>query len=239
MTIRIGTSGWAYAHWRGIVYPRDLPQRDWFAFYAREFDTVEINNSFYRLPTPDAFAAWGRQAPADFLYAVKASRYLTHMKKLASPEEPLQRFFEGASRLGSTLGPVLYQLPPSWRVNLSRLEQFLSVLPGQRTHVLEFRDQSWLIEDVFRLLERYGVAHCIHDLPPLNVPVRVTAPLVYLRLHGGSDHGGHYERGALAPWARRIADWHHEKLDVVVYFNNDVGGSAVKDARMLKQMLER
>lgn len=238
MTIRIGTSGWVYDHWHGIVYPKNLPQRDWFACYACEFDTVEINNSFYRLPSPDAFDTWHRQAPAGFLYAVKASRYLTHMKKLKDPEEPLQRFFQRASRLGNTLGPVLYQLPPSWHVNLSRLEHFLSVLPNPCTHVLEFRDESWLIEDVFRLLERYGAVHCIHDMYPLNVPARVTAPLVYLRFHGSLSYGGDYERAILKTWARRIARWRDEKLDVVVYFNNDIVGFAVKDARMLKQMLE-
>jgi uncharacterized protein YecE (DUF72 family) len=127
MTIRIGTSGWVYRHWRGIYYPHDLPQRDWFAYYARDFDTVEINNSFYRLPSEAAFDAWREQAPPDFLYAVKASRFITHMKKLKDPEEPLRTFLERAGRLGKTLGPVLYQLPPHWRVNLPRFEHFLSI----------------------------------------------------------------------------------------------------------------
>ena len=127
MTIRIGTSGWVYRHWRGIYYPHDLPQRDWFAYYARDFDTVEINNSFYRLPSEAAFDAWREQAPPDFLYAVKASRFITHMKKLKDPEEPLRTFLERAGRLGKTLGPMLYQLPPHWRVNLPRFEHFLSI----------------------------------------------------------------------------------------------------------------
>jgi uncharacterized protein YecE (DUF72 family) len=239
MTIRIGTSGWVYTHWRGIFYPKNLPQRDWFAYYAREFDTVEINNSFYRLPSADAFDTWRQQAPSGFLYAVKASRYLTHMKKLKDPEEPLQRFFERASRLSNTLGPILYQLPPNWQVNLPRLEHFLSILPKQYTHVLEFRDESWLIEEVFRLLERYHVAHCIHDMYPLKIPARVTSPTVYLRFHGSLTDGGDYELATLKTWGRRIADWSNEKLDVFVYFNNDIEGYAVKDTKMLRELLER
>ncbi len=239
MTIRISTSGWVYNHWRGIFYPKNLPQRDWFTYYAREFDTVEINNSFYRLPSADAFDTWRKQAPSGFLYAVKASRYLTHMKKLKDPEEPLKRFFERASRLGNALGPVLYQLPPNWRVNLPRLEHFLSVLPKQHTHVLEFRDESWLIESVFRLMEQYHIAHCIHDMYPLKIPTRVTAPIVYLRFHGSLTHGGDYPLATLKGWARRIADWHNKKLDVFVYFNNDIEGYAVKDAKMLRGLSER
>ena len=122
MSVRIGTSGWVYQHWRGIFYPRGLPPSEWFAHYAREFDTVEINNSFYRLPDAGTFDAWREQAPPGFLYAVKASRYLTHLKKLKDPEDPLRRFFERAGHLGATLGPVLYQLPPRWRFNGPRLE---------------------------------------------------------------------------------------------------------------------
>jgi len=136
MTIRIGTSGWVYAHWRGVFYPADLPQRDWFSFYAGSFDTVEINNSFYRLPPAATFETWRQQAPAGFVYAVKASRYLTHLKKLKDPEAPLTRFFEHAGGLGRTLGPVLYQLPPHWRVNLPRFEHFLASLPAGKTHVV-------------------------------------------------------------------------------------------------------
>jgi uncharacterized protein YecE (DUF72 family) len=140
--------------------------------------------------------------------------------------------------LANALGPVLYQLPPNWRVDLSRLEYFLSVLPERHIHVLEFRDSSWLVESVFGLLERYGVAHCIHDVPPLGIPARVTAPPVYLRFHGSRTHRGDYQSATLKSWARRIASWRDEGLDVYVYFNNDVEGFAVKNARMLKRMLE-
>src|SRR5262245_36863383 len=154
VTLRIGTSGWVYNHWRGVFYPQTLPQGDWFRHYALTFDTVEINNSFYRLPTGEVFESWREQAPRSFVYAVKASRFLTHMKKLKDPDEPIARFFKNASKLGRALGPVLYQLPPRWRVNLERFEYFLNVLPKKYEHVIEFRDASWLVEDTFRLMER-------------------------------------------------------------------------------------
>lgn len=237
MAVRIGTSGWVYRHWRGIFYPKHLSQADWFAYYAREFDTVEINNSFYRLPNEAAFDAWRAQAPPGFLYAVKASRFLTHLKKLKDPEEPLQTFFARAGRLAETLGPVLYQLPPHWRLNLPRFEGFLRALPREYSHAVEFRDESWLVEEVFRLMERHGVAHCLHDMPPLQVPLRVTAPLVYIRFHGDPAHGGRYQQKTLETWARRIEDWRRQKMEVYVYFNNDWGGYAVADARALKGLL--
>jgi len=238
MRIRVGTSGWVYQHWRGLFYPDDLRQSDWFAFYARFFDTVEINNSFYRLPSAAAFAAWREQAPPDFVYAVKASRFLTHMKKLRAPEEPLQRLFERVRCLGPTLGPLLYQLPPHWQVNLSRFETFLAALPQGYAHVIEFHDASWLIEAVFGLMERYEVAHCIHDMQPLKVPFRVTAAPVYVRLHGDGVHGGDYQAEALEGWARQISEWRGQGLDVYVYFNNDVGGYAIQNARTLRKLLD-
>jgi uncharacterized protein YecE (DUF72 family) len=237
MNVRIGTSGWVYTHWRGILYPSDLPPRAWFATYARAFDTVEINNSFYRLPSAATFAAWRDQAPPGFLYAVKASRFLTHMKKLKDPEEPLRRFFERADRLGRTLGPVLYQLPPHWQVNLDRFAHFLAALPRGYRHVVEFRDASWLIEEVFQLMERHQVAHCLHDMRPLQVPQRLTAPTVYVRFHGDPAHGGDYPRPTLESWAARIDEWRGQGRDVYVYFNNDIGGHAVHNARTLRQLL--
>ena len=240
MSVRIGTSGWVYQHWRGLFYPHDLPQPEWFAHYAHQFDTVEVNNSFYRLPSEAAFDAWRKQAPPGFLYAVKASRYLTHMKKLKDPEEPLKLFFGRADRLGATLGPVLYQLPPRWRLDLPRFEHFLAALPPGHRHVVEFRETSWLTEPAFALLERHGVAHCLHDMRPLQVPLRVTAPLVYVRFHGDPTHPaylGNYDLPTLEDWAARIADWHGQGLDVYVYFNNDNRGYAIENARTLRGLL--
>src|SRR5204863_3343855 len=151
--IRIVCSGWQYMRWRGDFYPAELPQQEWLNYYARHFDTVEINNTFYRLPEAATFAAWGRRAPRGFIYAVKASRFLTHMKKLKDPEEPVERFFSRAKRLQRAFGPVLYQLPPRWPVNLERLERFLKSLPGRRRHTIEFREPSWYTDEVFALLE--------------------------------------------------------------------------------------
>jgi len=237
MSVRIGTSGWVYNHWRGVLYPAELPPRDWFAAYAAAFDTVEINNSFYRLPSAATFAAWRDQAPAGFLYAVKASRFLTHMKKLKDPEEPLRRFFERAAHLGQTLGPVLYQLPPHWQLNLERFAHFLAALPPGYQHVVEFRDASWLVEEVFQLMEQHQVAHCLHDMYPLKVPLRLTAPTVYVRFHGDAAHSGDYPRAALEQWADQIAAWRGEGRDVYAYFNNDIGGYAVHNARTLREVL--
>ena len=168
---------------------------------------------------------------------MKASRFLTHMKKLLDPEEPLRTFFERAGRLGSTLGPVLYQLPPHWRLNLPRFEHFLSVLPAGYTHVVEFRDQSRLVEDVFARAERGGVAHCVHDMRPLEVPVRVTASTAYLRLHGDAGNYGDYRGEVLEGWARHIEAWAGQGLAVYVYFNNDPGGNALRNALTLRAML--
>jgi uncharacterized protein YecE (DUF72 family) len=235
---RIGTSGWVDKHWRGIYYPQDLPQRRWFEHYAAEFDTVEINNSFYRLPSETTFDAWREQAPPDFVYAVKASRFLTHIKRLQDPEEPLALFLERAKHLEKTLGPVLYQLPPRWHLNLPRFEHFLKTLSKGVTHVVEFRDPTWFREEVFELMERHQVAHCIHDMPPLEVPLRATATTVYVRFHGGRTHEGNYSDTALELWADRIREWEKAKRQVFVYFNNDPQGYAIKNARTLKRLLE-
>jgi uncharacterized protein YecE (DUF72 family) len=232
--LRIGTSGWVYEHWRGLLYPPEMKQAEWFGVFARHFDTVEINNSFYRLPSEDAFDAWREQAPPRFLYAVKASRFLTHFKKLKDPEEPLKLFFERAQRLGDRLGPVLYQLPPRWKLNLPRFEAFLNALPRGYDHVVEFRDQSWMAEPVFAAMARRGVSHCIHDMRGLEVPATVTAAPVYVRFHGASSQGGDYPHQELEAWAHRISDWRGQGLDVYVYFNNDWSGFALKNAVALK-----
>ncbi len=237
MSIRIGTSGWVYGHWREILYPKGLPSRSWFAHYSRYFDTVEINNSFYRLPTEAMFDGWREQASPEFLYAVKASRYLTHVRKLKDPEEPLHTFLERADHLGSALGPILYQLPPRFHVNLPRFEHFLSILPGGYTHVVEFRDPTWLVEPIFELMARYGVAHCLHDMRPLQVPLRITSGTVYIRFHGDPEHMGNYAHSHLKTWAGRIHDWNSTGLAVYAYFNNDPNGNAVRNALTLKELL--
>ena len=237
---RVGCSGWQYRHWQGNFYPADLPGSRWFDHYAERFDTVEINNSFYRLPEASVFAGWRRRAPAGFLYAVKASRYLTHNKKLKDPEEPLARFFERARRLREKLGPVLYQLPPGWKVNLARLEAFLSLLPRRVRHVMEFRDPSWYSDEVLTALDRRGVALCLHDMPGSAPQRAAVGSFVYVRFHGFEQrYGGRYSDERLEDWAEWLTARAAEGKDVFGYFNNDVGGHAPRDALRLRTLLDR
>jgi uncharacterized protein YecE (DUF72 family) len=241
--VRIGTSGWVYPHWRGIFYPAGMRPDEALAEYAGSFDTVEVNNSFYRLPSEAVFESWREQTPPGFCFAVKASRFLTHLKKLKDPAEPLERFFTHALRLEEKLGPVLYQLPPHWHVNLDRFQAFLAQLPRGYIHVVEFRDPSWLVEPVFQEMERAGVAHCIHDMPlrdwqgtgNVQVPPRITSRVVYLRFHGDAQHGGDYPLAVLETWVGRIRSWQQQGLDVYVYFNNDGGGYAIQNARTVRE----
>jgi uncharacterized protein YecE (DUF72 family) len=237
--VRIGCSGWQYRHWRGLFYPADLRTADWFDYYASRFDTVEINNTFYRLPEAAVFHAWRTRAPKGFTFAVKASRYLTHMKKLKDPEAPVDLFFSRARELGRTLGPVLYQLPPRWAVNLERLETFLRALPRKRLHVFEFREPSWYRDDVFRMLERYRVALCLHDMEGSASGALEVGPFVYVRFHGTARYSGSYSDERLAAWATWLTARVRAGKMVYAYFNNDVGGHAPRDADRLRAMLTR
>ena len=237
--VRVGTSGWIYRHWKGVVYPADLPVRRWLAHYAASFDTVEVNNSFYRLPSEGTFRDWARQAPPGFLFAVKASRYLTHLKKLKDPERPLELFLGRARLLGEHLGPVLYQLPPGWHADVGRLRHFLSLLPADLTHVVEFRDPSWYSDEVRSALAGRGVGFCVHDLRGEPTPEWVTGSAVYVRFHGPTAraYAGRYSRGQLRAWAGRIGRWRRAGHDVYAYFNNDDAGHAVTNARELRSLL--
>jgi uncharacterized protein YecE (DUF72 family) len=237
--VRIGTSGWIYRHWRGVFYPQRLPARAWFAHYAAAFDTVEINNSFYRLPSEPAMDAWARQAPPGFLYALKASRFLTHMKKLRDAEGPLALVLGRARRLGAHLGPILYQLPPHWHCDLPRLCAFLKLLPADLRHVFEFRDPSWYAPAVRDALAEHGACFCIHDLRGQDCPPWLTGPAVYLRFHGPSAaaYAGRYSRDQLRRWAGRIAEYAGAGRDVFAYFNNDAAGHAVANAAELRQLV--
>jgi uncharacterized protein YecE (DUF72 family) len=236
-TIRVGCSGWQYRHWRGDFYPADLPVRLWYEYYAERFDTVETNNTFYRLPEAPVFRSWRERAPADFTFAVKASRFLTHMKKLKDPDAPLQLFFSRARELGRTLGPVLYQLPPRWPVNLERLEIFLRALPPRRRHVLEFREASWYRDDVFALLAKHHVALCLHDMQGSASGLLDVGPFVYVRFHGTERYSGSYSDERLGWWAEWMAQRAKAGKAIYAYFNNDVGGHAPRDAVRLRRML--
>jgi uncharacterized protein YecE (DUF72 family) len=233
----VGCSGWLYKHWRGDFYPPTLPQHAWLEHYASRFDTVEINNTFYRLPEASSFRDWRRRVPRTFTYAVKASRFLTHMKKLKDPEKPIQRFVERARHLGPALGPILFQLPPHWPVNFERLETFLAALPSRRRYAIEFREPSWYARDVLALLESYKIALCLHDMPGSESPKVVTGPFVYVRFHGSQGtgkYGGTYRDRALDGWAEWLADHLRAGLPVYAYFNNDAGGHAPRDAVRLR-----
>lgn len=238
--IRIGCSGWQYRHWGGVFYPRQLRQGDWFQHYASVFDTVEINNTFYNLPEVSTFRQWRRRAPQGFLYAIKASRYLTHMKKLKDPREPLENLLGRARELGHHLGPILYQLPPRWARNPQRLGDFLAALPNRWRHVVEFRDPSWYHEESYDLLRRHGVALCLHDMPGSESPRLATAPFVYARYHGArGGYEGDYPHQRLAAWADWLGGQAGQGLDVYAYFNNDIGGFAPVNARQLREYLLR
>lgn len=236
MELHIGTSGWVYPHWRGAFYPLGLPEAEWLAFYSRAFSTVEVNRSFYRLPGRDNFAAWRRQTPEGFVFSVKACRFITHMKKLSAPEATLAPLLEAAAALGEKGGPLLFQLPPRWRVNPARLEAFLAALPGGRPVAFELRDPSWHIPPVLDLLAAHQAAFCIYDLGGFHSPRAVTAGFVYLRLHGpGAPYCGEYGMAALEDWARWLQA--QPLRAAYVYFDNDEAAFAVRDALALRSLL--
>ncbi|MCH8615160.1 DUF72 domain-containing protein [Sphingomonas sp. SM33] len=237
-TIHVGCSGWVYKHWRGLLYPEGLPQKRWFERYAEDFDTVEINASFYRVPLASTFEGWREKAPAGFRYAVKVNRFITHMKKLLGCEDALQQFIDLARPLGPALGPLLYQLPPSLHKDLPRLEAFLNLLPTDLEHVFEFRHKSWYEEDVRALLDRYGVGFVAHDLKGLVSPRWASGRTAYVRFHGaGGKYWGRYSDEALLEWSDWILDQSSRGRSVWCYFNNDIHGHAIEDARTLKSMV--
>jgi uncharacterized protein YecE (DUF72 family) len=233
--LRVGTSGWQYRHWRGGLYPEGLAQGRWLERYAAVFDTVEVNATFYRLPTADAVDGWRDLVPPGFTFAVKGSRYLTHMKRLLDAGPGVRRFFRPVARLGGKLGPVLWQLPPRMKRDVARLERFLSRLPPGR-HAFEFRDPAWYAEETCAALDRHGVAFCEHDAVKVRPP-RLTGGFRYVRFHGTTGrYAGRYGAGALRPFAASVLASVGRGVDVFVYFNNDVGGHAVLDALALLRL---
>jgi len=240
MSIHIGCSGWHYMHWVGDFYPADSKPADFLQLYLAHFDTVEINNSFYRLPTEKAMESWHDQVPGNFRFAVKASRYITHNKKLKDSGESFLLFFERVHLLKSRLGPILFQLPPKWKYNGERLEEFFNRLPGKHEYVFEFRNSDWLRDEMYDLLRKYKIGLCIHDMPGSTTPDIVTAKHTYVRFHGsGAKYGGGYPDKELEVWARKIVEWNARKINVYVYFNNDIGGFAPRNALTLKHMVNK
>ncbi len=236
----VGCSGWVYKDWRGIVYPEKLPQRRWFEHYATLFDTVEINNTFYRLPPPEMVEGWETQAPAGFTYALKLGGFGSHRMKLKDAVSWLPNHLDRVERLGRSLGPTLVQLPPRWKRNVERLDEFLTVAPKHLRWAVELREQSWLHDDVFEVLARHGAALCIHDLLP-DHPWVLTTDWTYVRFHGPraleQKYVGLYGGQRLWRPARAMQAWLDDGHDVYAYFNNDFDGHAVTDALWLRERL--
>ncbi len=234
----IGTSGWRYDHWRGTVYPEDMRPDDSLSYYAGFLRTVEVNSTFYGLPPKKSIEAWLAATPPGFVFAVKASRYLTHMKKLKDPDAGLWRFFAAIQPFGDRLGPLLFQLPPHWRCDAARLEVFLDSLPPGHRYAFEFRDPSWHGGEIAALLERRNAAFCIFDLAGEQSPRLTTADFAYVRLHGpGAAYRGRYHDRALTRWAGRITRWRAQGLDVYCYFDNDEAGHAFANAVRLAELV--
>ena len=234
--IYIGTSGWNYDHWKGVFYPADCPQSKWLEFYAGHHPTVELNASFYRLPTPQTFESWRNRTPAGFRWAVKANRYITHIKRIKGIREPLKRFFAAAECLQEKLGPILFQLPPSLSFDEEEFRRFCSHLPEDHLFVLEVRHPSWADKRVATMLSDYNIALCISDTAGRYPYVEEdSATFMYARLHGSQElYVSEYTEEELQAYAQKIRAWSKETY---VYFDNDFGGYAVKNAQRLKAIL--
>jgi uncharacterized protein YecE (DUF72 family) len=208
------------------------------AYYCERFDTVELNNSFYHLPKKSSLESWRESTPARFCFAAKGSRFLTHMKKLKDPEQGLKKFLEAIEVLGHKLGPILFQLPPNWDLDLERLANFLGFLPREHRYAFEFRNATWNAAETYDLLARHNIAYCIFHLSGVHSPIQITADFAYVRLHGpGGKYQGSYSDEALIRWAERIRKWRRELKTVYVYFDNDEAGYAAQDALRLKELL--
>ena len=234
-TAHVGTSGWLYPSWRGAFYPPGLPTRSWLAHYAGAFETVEVNSSFYRLPERSTFERWRDETPPGFLMAVKASRFITHVKRLRDPRGPVDLLLAHAAGLGSAVGPVLVQLPPTLRVDLPLLQDALAAFDGRARVAIEFRHPSWRNDSVFALLDGFGAAYVLADRPGARDPSPVTGGWSYVRFHQGTRSGSRYRRDKLARWASRLAEL--PAREVFIYFNNDEEGAAPRDARTLMGLL--
>lgn len=236
--IHIGTSGWHYRHWLGRFYPKKLPLKRMGEAYMEVFDTVELNNSFYHLPKRETFEGWKKQSPKDFIFAVKVNRFITHNKKLKDADETLDYFLEATAGLGKKRGPLLFQLPPHWKVNTERLEELLKTLPKKLQCTFEFREPSWLNDEVYDILRKHNAAMCIYELAGFETEHIITADWSYIRLHGpGGKYQGSYSDKKLQEWADEIIRWKRKLTDIYVYFDNDENAYAVYNALTLREML--
>jgi uncharacterized protein YecE (DUF72 family) len=234
----VGCSGWHYEHWRGLYYPRELPKPKWLSFYAGQFTTVELNNSFYHLPSEKAFTSWRESTPEDFVFAVKVSRFITHIKRLRNLGSALETFLARADLLKEKLGPLLYQLPPSMKRNDELLQNFLGTLPSRYQHVIEFRHESWIDDRVFDILRTHKVGLCVFDMPGFSCPLVATGDFAYIRFHGSEGlYSSSYSDEELGQWAQRIARLGPSIKAGYIYFNNDAEGFAIKNAMTLRNLL--
>ena len=236
--VHIGTSGWSYSQWKDNFYPPEIKSADYLKHYASVFDTTEINNSFYHLPKEKSLKKWLEVTPSDFIFAIKASRYITHNKKLKDPEESIDNFFAAIKPIKNKSGPVLFQLPPNWHANAERLKAFLETLPEGYRYTFEFRDQDWLNDEIFQLLEKHNAALCVYDFKGFQSPEIITADFVYIRLHGPEKaYQGSYHGNRLNSYADKIKQWQQDGHDVYCFFDNDDKGCAPKDAQDLLNKL--
>ncbi len=236
--LRIGCSGFNYRHWNDVFYPHGVAQKKWFEYYCTVFDTVELNVTFYRLPLAGTFTRWRSETPDDFAFSIKGSRFITHLKRLLEPEGPLDFFFDRASNLQRKLKVVLWQLPPNFKMEIKRLENFLRLLrkyPVRNT--FEFRHESWMSDDIFHLFKEYGASLCMADWPGFINDLPVTSDIVYIRRHGsGGNYATNYSKAELRKDAKRIANYLKQEKDVFIYFNNDAFGYAPENAKELMEL---
>ncbi|MCB2427192.1 DUF72 domain-containing protein [Methylophaga pinxianii] len=237
--VLIGTSGWSYSQWKDNFYPAEIKSQDYLKHYASVFDTTEINNSFYHLPSEKSLKKWMEVTPSDFVFAIKASRYITHNKKLKDPEESIDNFFEAIKPIKKKSGPILFQLPPNWHANPKRLELFLKTLPDGYQYTFEFRDKDWLNDEIYQLLKQHNAALCFYDFKGFQSPEVITADFIYIRLHGPEKaYQGSYNGHRLNAYAEKIRQWQQQGFDVYCYFDNDQKGCAPQDARQLSDALK-
>ena len=235
----VGTSGFVYDDWRGRFYPEKLPRHKWLEYYSEQFHTIELNNSFYRLPSESAFQRWHDVTPSDFTFALKVSRFITHIKRLKNTEEAVDTFISKARILGEKLGPLLYQLPPSLHRDDDILESFLSTLPSGLQHVIEFRHHSWFEDEVFEILRRYATGFCIFDMPDLTCPLVATADFAYVRFHGSTGlYYSCYSEDEMDNWAKKLAQLPDSVRHLYIYFNNDAQAFAVSNACTIHSKLQ-
>ena len=239
--IHIGTSGWNFGHWVGAFYPADIAGKDMLPAYAKTFHTVELNNSFYGLPDQKSVKTWTSKTPEKFVFSCKASRYITHMKKLKDPQDGINHLFAALKPFGQKLGPILFQLPPNWHVNTQRLEAFLAALPDNHSYTFEFRDHSWLCDKVYEMLQEHAAALCFYDYQGFRSPEIPTADFIYVRLHGPGKkaYEGSYDGRTLARYAQKFLNWAKDGKDIYCYFDNDQNAYAPFNAQNLMKSIER